>query len=243
MASALVLAACGTSDGTTRSAPPTTADLTAEATTTAPTTEADPTQPDTTAPEASRRDLVSCAALDPGSWSAAPTEADLPFEIAAGKAPGLAGGPSGAPASPGVYKTADEFLAQSNVPDPVERKRVMDEAGYRGGVEAEWSGDPTYTMQVLRFADAPSAARYVMARLPSLCGHGGTQDGVTMLRDGDGIMWTDPLGATHGEFIFGGSQVSLTSCGGCAPVSLDELQAWHDEFVAAYAAGPPAPIS
>jgi hypothetical protein len=97
-------------------------------------------------------------------------------------------------------------------------------------------------MQALTFADAASAASYIEARLPSICGQGGTQEGVTILADGDGITWADPLGATHGEFILGGSQVSLTSCGGCDPVSLDQMQAWHDAVVEAYATGPAAPI-
>lgn len=188
-------------------------------------------------------DVVACQDLAPVGWSAAPTDADLPFQIAARKAPGLGGDPSGPATASSVYKTADEFLAQSNIPDPETRKRVMDQAGYLGGVEAEWTGGNGYTIQALSFADARSAADYVAARLSSICGQGGTQNGVTMLGDEDGITWTDPLGATHGEFILGGSQVSLTSCGGCEPVSLEEMQAWHDAFVDAYATGPAVPIT
>ncbi|MGN6693809.1 MAG: hypothetical protein ACTHN0_06490 [Aquihabitans sp.] len=226
-AAALVLAACGTSGGgDSQGASPD-----------------DAVTSTTAAAEPAGSQMVRCEDLDPLAWTASPTDADLPFQIGAGEAPGLGGSTSGPPDSAAVYKTADEFLAQSNVPDPAARKQVMDAAGYAGGIEADWTQDPSYKVQSLTFADPAGAAAYVEARLPSMCGQGGTQGGVTILDDGDGITWTDPLGATHGEFIFGGSQVSLTSCGGCDPVSLDQMQAWHDAFVEAYATGPAAPIS
>lgn len=194
-------------------------------------------------PGSSERAIVECAELDPPRWRAIPTDADLPFEIVAGRAPGLGGGPAGQPDVAGVYRTPDEFLLQSNVADQAERKEVMKASGYRGGAEGSWTTGEGFQVQALTFADAPAAARYVEARVPSICGQGGTQEGVTLLDDGDGIMWIDPLDATHAEFIFGGSQVSLTSCGECRSVTLDDMQAWHDAFVEAYRTGPAAPIS
>lgn len=184
---------------------------------------------------------VACSDLDPSAWSAAPTEIDLPTKIGAGEAPVL--GVTAPPDQAVLFPTPDDFLAQSNVDDPIVRKAIMEESGYRGGIKAEWASNNGFTMQVLNFADAPAAARYVEARLPGVCAQGGTQAGVTMLNDGDGITWTDPLGATHGEFIFGGSQVSFTTCGGCEAVSLGSMQAWHDAFLEAYASGPATPIS
>lgn len=189
-------------------------------------------------------DAVGCETVDPAAWKVAPTGDDLATMVGAGRfpAPYQPTAEAGEPTTGDLFPTPDDFLAQSNVQDTARRKQVMEAAGFRGGIKAHWDSETAYEVQILDFADASGAADYFAERLPNLCMNGGTQAGVVPL-EGGGITWTDPLGATHGEFIMGGSQVSLTLCSCDGAGTVDTVLAWHQAWTEQFASGPAAPIT
>ena len=178
---------------------------------------------------------IPCSEVDPTSWTAFQTDADLVSIVGAGEAPHPleAGATTGPPTIATLYPMAEDFLAQSNVPDPAARLEVMEAAGFSAGIETEYAGERPSKIQVLDFRDSAAVADYLVARIPNICAQGGART-VTVLADGDGISWVDPLGATHGEFILGSKQVSLILCECGDARALATMQTWHDAWIEGY---------
>ena len=234
MALALLLAGCSLSGSSSDSARPAGGD--GPTTSAGPSATSAPAEPGPATPD----QPYDCAMVDASTWSVTPSDEDLVAMVGTGKAPGPDGAPTGRTAYGAEYPTPDDFLAQSNVPDKEERRQVMVDAGYAGGIEAQFGDDQT--IQVLTFADVAGVEAYFAARLPNICSAGGARTVTPLSADG-GIGWVDPRGAAHAEFFLGTSQVSLTLCA-CetTPPTVEAMQAWYRHWIERTAAGPAVPV-
>lgn len=169
--------------------------------------------------------MSGCTGIDPGTWDVRPATKDLGAAVASGDIPRFDGKPGteGKPDDLQVFRTADDFLDQSNVADKPGRRAVMEHEGFHGGVEARFDDPVVHEVQVLRFRDTAGAVRYVRAHLPALCE---TLTEVHPLRGG-GVGYVDGNGVPGALFILGDAEVRLNLCGCGDDLPLGNVLTWQ----------------
>ncbi len=187
---------------------------------------------------------IGCTKVKPFGWKVTPTKQQVIDVVRADEVPSV----SGEEAAPGArtdqrfFATIDEYLAYANLTEDTARRTVMESAGFRIGVYAQFLKAPKpYEVQSLVFRDASAAAAYAAQRIENLCPTAGAT--VFRLTPTNGIAYQGPDGRAIAEFVLGDEAVTLTLG---APVKGNKivlLQHWYQSWVDAIGSGPAEPVT
>lgn len=187
---------------------------------------------------------ISCTKVKPFGWKVTPTEQQVIDVVRADKVPAV----PGTKAAPGArtdqrfFATIDDYLTYAKLTDDTARRTVMQSAGFRIGVNAQFLKAPKpYEVQSLVFRDASAAAAYAAQRIEGICPTAGAT--VVRLSPNNGIAYQGPDGRAIAEFVLGDEAVTLTLGAPVKGDKLAQLQDWYQAWVDAIGSGPAKPVT
>lgn len=187
---------------------------------------------------------IGCAKVKPFGWKVTPTKQQVIDVVRADKVPAV----SGTTAAPGArtdqrfFATVDDYLTYAKLTDDAARRTVMESAGFRIGVYAQFLKAPKpYEVQSLVFRDAGAAVAYTAQRISTIC----PTAGATLIRlsPSNGIAYQGPDGRATAEFVLGDEAVSLTLGAPVQGNKMIALQRWYQAWVDAIGSGPAKPVT